>query len=156
MKTLVGYDGSDPAKRALSIAAELATRSGDVDVGVVNVLATSPPPSTADESEQEQLLLEARKLIGEAGRSASTLRRRGSVARELIDAANEINANLLNSMPEAGADPVPVPREVAGGRLSTSRPVEEFPTWTKTFTKPWFGICAALGKESRTLSAASP
>jgi nucleotide-binding universal stress UspA family protein len=95
VKTLVGYDGSEPARRAIAVAAELAKRSGNVDVGVVHVIGPRPEPGVDAEAEQEALLAEARKLVGEAGRSASTLRRRGDVAGELIEAAREIDADLL-------------------------------------------------------------
>ncbi len=95
VKTLVGYDGSEPAQRALSVAAELARRSGDVDVGVVHVLAPPGEQGVDHEAEQDALLAEARKLVGERGRSAATLRRRGNPARELIDAARKIEADLV-------------------------------------------------------------
>ena len=95
MKTLVGYDGSEPAQRALSVAAEIASRSGDVDVGVVHVAAPRAEQGVDHEAEQEQLLAEARKLVGERGRSAATLRRRGNPARELMEAAREMEADLV-------------------------------------------------------------
>jgi nucleotide-binding universal stress UspA family protein len=95
MKTLVGYDGSESAQRALSLAAELARRSGDVEVGVVHVASSSAAVAAHFEGDQEELLTEARALIGQHGRSAVTLRRRGIPARELLATAGEINADLV-------------------------------------------------------------
>jgi nucleotide-binding universal stress UspA family protein len=92
MKALVGYDGSEAAQRALQLAATLAGESGDI--GVVHVL--SPRVAEHDqEAQQEELLAEAQKTVGVHGKTAASLRRRGDPARELIDAAREIDADLL-------------------------------------------------------------
>lgn len=94
MKTLVGYDGSESAQQALQIAAELAAHSGDVDVGVVHV-GPGRGGSPAQSAEQDELLGEARRIVGERGRSAVTLRRSGNPAQELLEAAREIDADLV-------------------------------------------------------------
>jgi nucleotide-binding universal stress UspA family protein len=92
MKALVGYDGSETAQRALELAVQLAGSSGDV--GVVHVVAP-PAEAGSDEDVQEEALAEARKLVGEQGKAATMLRRQGDPARELIDAAGEIGADLV-------------------------------------------------------------
>jgi nucleotide-binding universal stress UspA family protein len=93
MKTLVGYDGSEAAQRALELAARLAGGTGDV--GVVHVISWPPEPGSEEESQQEEALAEARRLVGEHGRTATTIRRQGNPARELIAAAGEIGADLV-------------------------------------------------------------
>jgi nucleotide-binding universal stress UspA family protein len=93
MKTLVGYEGSEAAQRALELAARLSRGTGDV--GVVHVISWPPEPGTEEESQQEDVLAEAHRLVGEHGQTATTLRRQGNPARELIDAASEIGADLV-------------------------------------------------------------
>jgi nucleotide-binding universal stress UspA family protein len=93
MKTLVGYDGSEAAQRALEVAAQLTGGTGDV--GVVHVISWPPEPGSEEEAQQEDVLAEGRKLIGEHGQTAITLRRQGNPARELNDAASEIGADLI-------------------------------------------------------------
>jgi nucleotide-binding universal stress UspA family protein len=93
VKTLVGYDGSEAAQRALELAVELAGHSGDV--GVVHVVPERAEPGVDHEAEQEEVLAEARKLVGDRGKTGTMLRRRGDPARELIDAGREIGADLV-------------------------------------------------------------
>lgn len=95
MKTLVGYDGSETSRRALLVAADLASRSGEVDVAVVHVLSEPAEPGVDPSHEQERLLGEARRVVAGQGRSASTLRRRGNPATELLDVAREMGADLV-------------------------------------------------------------
>lgn len=70
-------------------------RSDDVDVGVVHVVPLEADPGVDHEAQREQVLSEARKLVGERGRSATMLRRLGDPASELINAAGEIEADLV-------------------------------------------------------------
>ena len=93
MKTLVGYDGSEGAQQALELAADLAGGSGDI--GVVHVVPARVEPGDDPEARREEILAEARKIAGEHGKTAATLRRQGDPARELIDAGREIGADLL-------------------------------------------------------------
>jgi nucleotide-binding universal stress UspA family protein len=93
VKTLVGYDGSEAAHRAVGLAAELAGDSGDV--GVVHVMSPRVEAGVDQEAQQEDLLAEARRSVGERGKAAATLRRRGDPARELIESARELEADLL-------------------------------------------------------------
>jgi nucleotide-binding universal stress UspA family protein len=93
VKTLVAYDGSEAARRALELAADLAGGSGDI--GIVHVVPSRAEPGVDHEAQQEEALAEAHRWIGERGRTATTLRRRGDPARELIDGAREIEADFL-------------------------------------------------------------
>jgi nucleotide-binding universal stress UspA family protein len=98
MRTLVAYDGSDTAKRALELAAQLFGPTGSI--GVAHVASPLGEPDFAgspevEDPEQEELLAEARALVARFGTPAVTLRRRGDVARELIAAGAEVDAELI-------------------------------------------------------------
>ncbi|HEU4449035.1 MAG TPA: universal stress protein [Gaiellaceae bacterium] len=93
MDVLVGYDGSDAAKRALSLAASLA---GDGRLTIANVAPALrfglPDPLFAEE--QESLLAEALALVGrEEGTAAVGLV--GDAADELARVAAEAGAGLV-------------------------------------------------------------
>jgi monovalent cation/proton antiporter MnhG/PhaG subunit len=98
MRTLVGYDGSETAKRALELAARIAGTAGDVAVAHVAPplqeldFGESPP---VEDAEQERLLAEARAEVARTGKPATTLRRHGDAVEELIDAADELEADLI-------------------------------------------------------------
>jgi nucleotide-binding universal stress UspA family protein len=92
MKTLVGYDGSEAAQRALLLAGELAGESGGI--GVVHVASASGQAGDGTD-EQEALLADARRIVGEHGRSATTLRHQGDTAAELVEAARQVESDLL-------------------------------------------------------------
>lgn len=98
MRTLVAYDGSDSAKRALELAAEVFGPAGSI--AVVNVAQPLGQPDFAgspevEDPKQEELLAEARVAVARVGTPAVTLRRRGDVAAELIAAGAEIDAELI-------------------------------------------------------------
>jgi monovalent cation/proton antiporter MnhG/PhaG subunit len=98
MRTLVAYDGSDTAKRALDVAAELA--ASGADVAVVNVAAPLGEPDFAgspdvEDPEQESLLAEARAEVARGGTPAVTIRRRGDAVTELLAAADELSPELI-------------------------------------------------------------
>ena len=98
MRALVGYDGSEPAKEALELAAWLTGLSGSVVIAHVAAPLAEPDFGDApavEDPEQEELLADARASIARAGMAATTLRRRGDAAGELIAAADEVQANLL-------------------------------------------------------------
>lgn len=69
-KILVAYDGGDPARRALEMAAEFATRFG-ASVGVVSVVpfrtGRSPVDPWDDREIHTRQLAEARDLLRERG-----------------------------------------------------------------------------------------
>jgi monovalent cation/proton antiporter MnhG/PhaG subunit len=98
MRALVAYDGSESARRALELAAELAGRDGSIAVAHV-----APPLGEPDfagspdveDPDQERLLAEARTEVARAGAAATTLRRRGDASTELIAAGAELDADLI-------------------------------------------------------------
>jgi monovalent cation/proton antiporter MnhG/PhaG subunit len=98
MRTLVAYDGSDSAKRALGLAADVFAPLGSI--AVVNVGQPLGEPDFAgspdvEDPEQEALLAEARAVVARAGTPPVTLRRRGDAAAELIAAGAEMDAELI-------------------------------------------------------------
>jgi len=98
MRMLVAYDGSDPAKRALAVAAEIA--ASGADIAVVNVAPPLGEPDFAgspdvEDPEQEQLLAEARAEVARGGTPAVTVRRRGDAVTEVLAAADELTAEVI-------------------------------------------------------------
>jgi monovalent cation/proton antiporter MnhG/PhaG subunit len=98
MRMLVAYDGSDPAKRALTVAAEIA--ASGADIAVVNVAPPLGEPDFAgspavEDPEQEQLLAEARAEVARRGTPAVTVRRRGDAVTEVLAAAEELSAEVI-------------------------------------------------------------
>jgi monovalent cation/proton antiporter MnhG/PhaG subunit len=98
MRTLVAYDGSDSAKRALEVAVELATSGADI--AVVHVAPPLGEPDFAgspdvEDPEQETLLAEARAEIARGGTPAVTVRRRGDAVTELLATAEELAPELI-------------------------------------------------------------
>jgi nucleotide-binding universal stress UspA family protein len=95
---VVGYDGSDAARRALGRAADLA--GGDARVVVVH--ATHPlyprPYDMEDPDEEARsdvLLEEARQLLGGRGIDAETRSPAGGAAEQLVAAAKEVEADAI-------------------------------------------------------------
>ncbi|MDR5709861.1 MAG: universal stress protein [Armatimonadota bacterium] len=75
-RVLVGYDGSDPARRALQAALDLAQRYG----AAVTALAVARPPEFAElEAEVDAALMEARGPLAEAFRWAREQARKAGV-----------------------------------------------------------------------------
>jgi len=100
---VVGYDGSDSARRALGRAAELAGvgREGE-EARIVVVHATHPlyppPYDIADQDEEargEVLLEEARQLLLARGVEPETRSAVGGAAQELVGAAKEVKAETI-------------------------------------------------------------
>lgn len=89
MKMLVGYDGSEFAKRALARAVTLAGSEGSVTVA--SVIASDSQAS--DMVAQQRLLSEAKGLAGE--RDVKTLELSGNAAQALMKAAGEAGADFL-------------------------------------------------------------
>ncbi|HXV58490.1 MAG TPA: universal stress protein [Gaiellaceae bacterium] len=92
MNVVVGYDGSEPAQRALGVAVAVA---GKGEVTVVNVAPALhlglPDPAFA--AEQEFLLAEALRLAGDG--EVATKAVVGEPAEELSAAAREAGADVL-------------------------------------------------------------
>jgi nucleotide-binding universal stress UspA family protein len=97
---IVGYDGSESARRALERAAEFA--SDEATVGVVHA---APPlysgPRTgrvvdpSDEQEQERLLAEGRAHLAARGIAAITIPAEGDPAKALVSIAWHDDVDLI-------------------------------------------------------------
>lgn len=91
-KILLAYDGGEPAKRALDLAVELA-RSFNAGVGVVSVVPGRPGRVPIDPWDDRtvhaQELLEARRLLREAGIEAELLEPGGDPAKTIERMADE-------------------------------------------------------------------
>jgi nucleotide-binding universal stress UspA family protein len=86
-KILVGYDGSEGARRALDRAAELLGYG--TSLSVVHVV-----PSYGS-SNGHRFLDEARIRLNDRLLSAQTLERSGDPTEELVRAAQELHADLI-------------------------------------------------------------
>ncbi len=98
MRTLVAYDGSENARRALAVAARLTGDAGSVAVAHVASPLGEPhfaESPDAEDTEQERLLAEARTEVVRGGAPAVTVRLRGDPVTELIDAGAELDADLV-------------------------------------------------------------
>jgi nucleotide-binding universal stress UspA family protein len=99
MKILVGYDGSDMARRALVRAAELVGRGGTV--GVINVITVQPVSarietlSDRERSRQRKLLQEAEMVLGEWDVGMTPVKAVGDPATEIRTAAAESGAGIV-------------------------------------------------------------
>jgi nucleotide-binding universal stress UspA family protein len=85
-KILVAFDGGEPARRALDTAIELA-RKFDATIAVVSVVPVHPGRSPIDPwddtSAHAHELLEARKILREAGFEADLLEPAGDPAKTI-------------------------------------------------------------------------
>jgi nucleotide-binding universal stress UspA family protein len=99
VKILVGYDGSDSARRALVHAAELAGKGGTV--GVINVItaqAVSARMETlrdGDRGRQRKLLQEAKTLLSEWDVEMKAVRAIGDPATEIRAAAEDNGTGIV-------------------------------------------------------------
>ncbi len=91
-KILLAYDGGDPAKRALDQTVELATRF-QATVGVISVVPVrngrTPIDPWDDRTVHAEELLEARKVLREAGIEAELLEPGGDPAKTIEHMADE-------------------------------------------------------------------
>lgn len=91
-KILLAYDGGEPARRALDQTIEFARAMG-AEVGVVSVVPVHPGRSPIDpwddRSVHAEELLEARKLLREAGIEATMIEPGGDPARTIERVAEE-------------------------------------------------------------------
>jgi nucleotide-binding universal stress UspA family protein len=102
-RVVVGYDGSEPAKRALERAAALA--EDRTDIVVVAVVEPYPHsgvtiPANFDPVEARRRrhdLDEARALLSERGLSVETLQEQGDPARALVEAARGADLTIVGS-----------------------------------------------------------
>ena len=99
MKILVGYDGSEAARRALVHAAELVGRGGIL--GVINVITTQAVSSRletvrdGERGQQRKLLQEAKMLLGEWEVQMTPVKAVGDPATEIRAAAEESGAGIV-------------------------------------------------------------
>ena len=99
MKILVGYDGSEMARRALVHAAQLVGRGGTV--GVINVITVQPVSARIESltdrerSRQRKLLQEAKMLLGEWEVGMSPVKAVGDPATEIRAAAEKSGAGIV-------------------------------------------------------------
>ncbi len=102
-RIVLGFDGSDHARRALQRAAELAGPATTVSV----VAATPVLPLTAgrgpgyqpvdpeDEAERDRALEEARAFLAERGVPVEIVRAAGDAATAIVDTAGEVGADIV-------------------------------------------------------------
>jgi nucleotide-binding universal stress UspA family protein len=96
---LVGYDGSEPAQRALEHAAELVGRSGTVSViNVIKAQSVSSRLVTLTDREratQDRLLQESERMLRNFGVVATLIPAAGDPAAEILAAAESIAAGVI-------------------------------------------------------------
>jgi nucleotide-binding universal stress UspA family protein len=96
VRILVGYDGSEAAKRALEVAAHLAGGEGQVVVANVSPALQFGLPDPVWLDEQEPLLVEATAILREAGvAEPTTMSPLGEPVEGLVAAAKEAEADIL-------------------------------------------------------------
>lgn len=116
-RIVVGFDGSEPALRALEAAAELVGYGSTLAVVVV-----------AEEraGDARRALAEAREQLLRRQVAATYVQRVGEPAHELVEAARELQADLLVVGSSAGAQSgSPAPGTV-GGEVVRSAPCDVF------------------------------
>jgi nucleotide-binding universal stress UspA family protein len=96
---LVGYDGSEPARRALEHAAELVGPRGSVSViNVIRAQSVSSRLVTLTDKEratQNRLLRESERVLGNVGVVATLIPAAGDPATEILAAAQSIGASVI-------------------------------------------------------------
>lgn len=100
MNIVVGYDGSEAAKRALDRAAELAGRTGPLTVISVASPLSGPvrgvQPYMPQEIEERRAdLEEARELLSEKGVEIHAVEGRGHPGTVIADVAATTDADLI-------------------------------------------------------------
>jgi nucleotide-binding universal stress UspA family protein len=97
-KILLAYDGGEPARRALDMTIELA-KASTAEVGVISVVPVHPGRVPIDpwddRSVHAEELLEARKLLREAGIEATMIEPGGDPARTIERIAEERNYDTI-------------------------------------------------------------
>jgi nucleotide-binding universal stress UspA family protein len=96
---LVGYDGSEPAHRALEHAAELVGRRGSVSViNVIKAQSVSSRWVTLTDKEraaQDRLLRESERVLTRLGVDAKIIAAVGDPATEILAASESIGAGVI-------------------------------------------------------------
>jgi nucleotide-binding universal stress UspA family protein len=96
---IVGYDGSEPAQRALEHAAELVGRNGTVSViNVIKAQSVSSRLVTLTDKEralQGRLLRESERALNSLGVVATLIAAAGDPATEILAASESIGASVI-------------------------------------------------------------
>jgi len=96
---IVGYDGSEPAQRALEHAAELVGRRGSVSViNVIKAQSVSSRLVTLTDKEhavQDRLLRESVQVLAALGVVAKPIAAAGDPATEILAASESIGASVI-------------------------------------------------------------
>jgi nucleotide-binding universal stress UspA family protein len=96
---IVGYDGSEPAQRALEHAAELVGRRGSVSViNVIKAQSVSSRWVTVTDKEraaQDRLLRESERVLAHLGIEAKLIFAAGDPAAEILTASESIGASVI-------------------------------------------------------------
>jgi nucleotide-binding universal stress UspA family protein len=95
---LVGYDGSDVARRALGRAAEIVAEGARIVVLHATPSGDAAKRETADPAEEGHsavLLEEAKALLARRGRTPETRTALGDAAEQLVAAATDTNADVI-------------------------------------------------------------
>jgi nucleotide-binding universal stress UspA family protein len=99
MKIVVGYDGSDHARRALERASELVGGNGAITVVSVAAArvggARSVGVAEAELGHASASLQEARDWLGRKGIEAETVEGLGDPGHEIVEAAKRSGADLV-------------------------------------------------------------
>jgi nucleotide-binding universal stress UspA family protein len=96
---LVGYDGSEPAQRALEHAAGLVGRRGSVSV--INVIKAQSVSSRwvtvtdKERADQDRLLRESERVLTRLGVDAKIIAAAGDPATEILAASESIGAGVI-------------------------------------------------------------
>ena len=99
MRILVGFDGSDAARRALVHAADLVGRGGSLDV--INVIGSQPVSARVgslvdgERHRQQKVLHEAQALLGEREVRMTPLKAIGDPTSEIRAAAEKSGAAVI-------------------------------------------------------------
>jgi nucleotide-binding universal stress UspA family protein len=101
MRIVVGYDGSEPAKRALQRAAALAGPDDDVVVVAVAEIHARPVLTEGAQLDPSEIprrrreLDEAKAFLAERGIAAEVVLGQGDPGTVIVDVAGERNADLI-------------------------------------------------------------
>lgn len=99
MTTIVlGYDGTEPAQRALAVAASLAGEGTITVVSVVHRLPggkSGPAYDPIEREDHERHLVEARDRLAELGVKCRLVEGFGDPARVIVDVAGKAGARFI-------------------------------------------------------------
>jgi nucleotide-binding universal stress UspA family protein len=99
MATIVlGYDGTEPAQRALAVAATIAGGETITVVSVVHPLPggkSGPAYDPIEREDHERHLREARDRLAELGAKCSLVEGFGDPARVVVDVARKAGARII-------------------------------------------------------------